>query len=666
MSSSRAFFNALRRAACLGTVFGLICMVPAGQTEALEIRLLSAGPSQSDRLTAGERDLTRLGRSDEMLGQLRLTEAARRGQPARLRAVPAAKCNYPWSYSRRSKRCVCQRKDHRLAGNRCVVHKPGCTANAQWDVQRNACTCDDGYEKWRGRCLTRQAAAAARAKADRAKGPWATRPSAYQVQRCLREAGYLKSYPRRRMTAKGWSAFWLFKQDYDVGKTPDGIRNIRALKSLFPLCPNVDSELARRPDPAKSDTETTASIPQRPTPAATGRVSDAAAGLKFGAARPVTGCLPDRLYDLVIATYGPRANLERCRARCLPVPDALKGSDLGAYEKRHRLKWCRSCIEVGANIPLEDILRIERRSNVEICARPPKRLPRLTSSARSMRLQVAKHRSLYKSSLLAVDHSRDFAVIIGNGNYRNGIDNNPAAHGNASAFYSLLTEAMGLPTDNIMDLRDAKLDDLARVFGTDSDPKGTLWKRLAGRPNSRVFVYFAGHGVTNTAKSESYLLPADSIRHREDRTGYALSTLYANLAQLKARATTVFLEAGFGDSFGRLIFAPNLPEQASFVLPRTPSSRLTVLAAAEGDQKPLYDPHYGLGLFTRYLIEGLSGRADSRPEGNGDRRVDAVELYAFVANRMELASHKSFGLMQRPAFSRQGNLNLGQYRPRRR
>lgn len=663
MSSLRTVFNAPGWAACLGAAVGLMIVFLSGRSEALEVRLLSPDPSQAGELTAGERSRIRLGRSDEMLGQLQLMQA-RRGQPARLKAVPAAKCNYPWSYSRRAKRCVCQRKGHRLVDNQCVVHKPGCTANGQWDVRKNTCICDDGYEKWRGLCLTRHAAATARAEADRAKGPWTSRPTAYQVQRCLREAGYLKSYPRRRMTSKGWSAFWLFKQDYNIGKTPDGIRNVAALKSLFPLCPTVDAELDRRPAPSQFDPEPTASIPPQRTAAVASRVTDAAAGLKFGDARPVTGCLPDDLYKLVVETYGPRAALERCRDRCLPVPDTLKGADLGEYEKRYRLKWCRSCIAVGSNIPLEDILKIERRSNVQICARPPKRLPRLASSARGMRLQIAKHRSLYKSPLLAVDHSRDFAVIVGNGNYRNGIDNNPAAHGNASAFYSLLTEALGVPTDNIMDLRDAKRDDLVRVFGTEGDSKGELWKRVVGRPTSRVFVYFAGHGVTNAAKSESYLLPVDSVRHREARTGYALSTLYANLAQLGAKATTVFLEAGFGDSFGRLVFAPNPPEQASFALPRTPDPRLIVLTAAEGDQKPLYDPHYGLGLFTRYLIEGLSGRADAQPEGNGDRRVDAVELYAFVANRVELASHKSFGLMQRPVFSRQGNVSLGQFRPR--
>jgi hypothetical protein len=31
-------------------------------------------------------------------------------------------------------------------------------------------------------------------------------------------------------------------------------------------------------------------------------------------------------------------------------------------------------------------------------------------------------------------------------------------------------------------------------------------------------------------------------------------------------------------------------------------------------------------LFTRYLIEGLAGRADEAPIGNGDKRIDTAEL----------------------------------------
>jgi hypothetical protein len=48
--------------------------------------------------------------------------------------------------------------------------------------------------------------------------------------------------------------------------------------------------------------------------------------------------------------------------------------------------------------------------------------------------------------------------------------------------------------------------------------------------------------------------------------------------------------------------------------------------ASDRDQRTILDPEYGIGLFTRYLIEGLAGRADEAPIGNGDKRIDTVEL----------------------------------------
>ena len=56
-------------------------------------------------------------------------------------------------------------------------------------------------------------------------------------------------------------------------------------------------------------------------------------------------------------------------------------------------------------------------------------------------------------------------------------------------------------------------------------------------------------------------------------------------------------------------------------------------------------------MFTRYLIEGLSGGADRVPLGNGNGAVDSAEIFAYSAVMVELAARKSFGLMQNPVYS---------------
>lgn len=564
-------------------------------------------------------------------------------------------CNYPWTYSSRSKRCVCRRQGYGIIDGRCVARKVSCAANSRWFPANNACVCNEGFEEWRGQCLTRRAAAAARTKAEEAAGPWLKFPNAYLVQRCLAEAGYLKVSPRRKMGSKAWTAFWFFKRDHKVGKTPDGIRNSKAIQTLFKQCPRVDAEIPRRTTVRPGDRKVVGSILNRQGEKRLGQSLSAEVSMRIDDTGPRIECLPKRLRKLIVEAHGPRPELRRCPRRCVPIPADFKKAEISEYETRRGINWCRSCIKISANLPLSDALKIEQGGNLQLCPQAPTRLPERPSSPRSSRDRFAGFRSVYKAYPATRSHARDFAVVIGNRSYRGGIAKNMIAHDNAAAVYSFLTEKLGFPSENILDLRDAERDDLVRVFGSKDSPKGALWQRLVGRPSSRVLVYYAGHGFTKADLRASYLLPVDALKHREDRTGYPLTLLYSNLAQLKAKSVLVLLEAGFGRDTGRYIFPPNIPEQRAFSLPGKPLQQLIAISAAEGDQKPLNDPRYHLGLFTRYAIEGLAGQADVRPVGNSDRRVDSVELYAYVANMVGLASRKSYGLLQQPVLSQRNN-----------
>ena len=91
----------------------------------------------------------------------------------------------------------------------------------------------------------------------------------------------------------------------------------------------------------------------------------------------------------------------------------------------------------------------------------------------------------------------------------------------------------------------------------------------------------------------------------------------------------------------------------------TPVPGLAVFTAGDRDQQTLEDPEFGIGLFTRYLIEGLAGKADEEPLGNNDKRIDTVELYVYTANMVSLAARKSYGLEQKPILSKIDNLVVG-------
>ena len=143
------------------------------------------------------------------------------------------------------------------------------------------------------------------------------------------------------------------------------------------------------------------------------------------------------------------------------------------------------------------------------------------------------------------------AVVIGNADYADPMPDVAFAHRDADAFRAWLVAQRGYLPENVIDLRDANLRDLYRVFGTATDHRGQLSDWV--RPDSEVTVFYSGHGVTGeTADGErrGFLLPVDADAEKPSLTGYDRQVLLDNLARLDVPRVLVFLDAcfsGFSD-----------------------------------------------------------------------------------------------------------------------
>lgn len=108
----------------------------------------------------------------------------------------------------------------------------------------------------------------------------------------------------------------------------------------------------------------------------------------------------------------------------------------------------------------------------------------------------------------------------------------------------------------------------------------------------------------------------------------------------------------------------SLPGTPSFALPGSksvPKARLpqpnrsgTFLASSAADQLSWEDAELGGGVFTAYLLEALSGKADA----NGDGYVMIEEAYAYTPRRVE-AFTLGKGSPQSPRLFGSGNYALG-------
>ena len=252
------------------------------------------------------------------------------------------------------------------------------------------------------------------------------------------------------------------------------------------------------------------------------------------------------------------------------------------------------------------------------------------------------------------------AVIIGNSAYRNGVPAVDYGTRDADAMKLIAMRTLGIDAGNILFLKDATRGALDGVFGTDKDHKGQLWRHIDPDGRSDVYIFFSGHGMPGVNVEDAFLLPVDGDPNLASLNGYPLSLLYKNLGELKTKSTTVFLDACFS---GQSPDANNTPliKHASpvFVTKTTPNdaSKINLFAAAGERQLSNWDTEAGHGIFTRWVLSGLSGEADE----DKNREVTAQELHDYVSRQVRRSARRALGREQEPQFKGNGGFVLSSF-----
>ncbi|MFA6316867.1 MAG: caspase family protein, partial [Elusimicrobiota bacterium] len=222
-----------------------------------------------------------------------------------------------------------------------------------------------------------------------------------------------------------------------------------------------------------------------------------------------------------------------------------------------------------------------------------------------------------------------FGVVIGIEAYRD-LPAVEYAGRDAEAMYAYLTRAMGFDSRNVVLLKDerATLTDLATYLGP--------WLEDRVTPESRVFVYFAGHGAPDPRSGEGYLIPHDGNPSYVATKALSVRALYEGLAKLPAKDVTVVLDACFSGSGGRSVLAKGARPLVLAAKAPEPGGNMAVITAARGDQISTYFPEARHGMLTYYLLKGLRGGADA----DADREVTTSELYRFLTPEVEREARK--------------------------
>ena len=167
-------------------------------------------------------------------------------------------------------------------------------------------------------------------------------------------------------------------------------------------------------------------------------------------------------------------------------------------------------------------------------------------------------------------------------------------------------------------------------------------------PDSRLFVWFAGHGHTDQ-KGEGYLIPIDGVLERNRvrflRTALSLRRFgeFVRLAESK-HVFTVFDSCFAGTIFSVARAAP--PPQITRITTRPVRQFLT---SGDAGQTVSDD-----GTFAKLFIEALQG--ERRADGNGDGYLTASEMGSFLDAKMSNYTNNRqtprYGKLSSPEFDK--------------
>lgn len=227
------------------------------------------------------------------------------------------------------------------------------------------------------------------------------------------------------------------------------------------------------------------------------------------------------------------------------------------------------------------------------------------------------------------ERPNDFALVVGVEKYAEGLPDAPFAESDARAVREHLL-ALGVPERNLKFLVGQRaLQSALSAYLEEWLPRNV-------KEDSRVFVYFSGHGAPDPATGQAFLVPWDGSPSFLNKTAYPLKKLYAGLGELKARQVLVVLDSCFSGAGGRSVLAEGArPLVAKVDVAPAAEGKVTVFAAASGGEIAAALKESGHGLFTYHFLRGLGGEAADATGAVGVRA-----LYDYLKPKVQDAASR--------------------------
>jgi hypothetical protein len=235
----------------------------------------------------------------------------------------------------------------------------------------------------------------------------------------------------------------------------------------------------------------------------------------------------------------------------------------------------------------------------------------------------------------------DLAVIIGIEGYQN-VPKSDFSYNDAKLVKEYV-KALGYKERNI----DLLTDEKATLSGITKSIEA--WLRNKAKADSRVFVYYSGHGAPEPSTGEAYLVPYDGDPNYLSITGYPINRLYDKLGKLQAKEVIIVLDACFSGAGGRSVLAKGTRPLVMVAKGPVMNKNMVVLTATQGMQISTSSPDKGHGLLTYYFLKAIK-----------DGKGDLAEIYEQIKPQIEDEA-KALNIQQSPSLSPSEELVKGKF-----
>ena len=239
-------------------------------------------------------------------------------------------------------------------------------------------------------------------------------------------------------------------------------------------------------------------------------------------------------------------------------------------------------------------------------------------------------------------YPKDWGLVIGIEDYAD-LPHVEYARRDALIVKEYFVKIMGVPEENIIFLTNSN--------ATKARIEGYLKEYLPANvgKDTTLYVYFAGHGISDMKKGDPYLVLYDGDTRFIAQTGYKLKDFYQDLDDLNIQKVYVFLDSCFSGVASRA--AEMLTKGARPALIHAEdvhldSDEIVSISAATAEQTSNAYPAAKHGLFTYFLLRALKGEADA----NDDRWISVKEIFEYVENHVVRVSRK-MGTEQTPTIT---------------